>query len=81
MKSPRSWCAAAAFVLLGLGLGIGAGIGAVAASPLDDTADLRGQPISQRFLPSGASIVVTMDRTACVVSRRIEIETSVYAGG
>ena len=76
MKSPRSWCAVAAFALLGLGVGIGA----VAASPLDDTADLRGQAISQRFLPSGASIVVTMDSTACVVSRRIEIETSVYAG-
>ncbi|MBU2962936.1 hypothetical protein KO516_19305 [Citreicella sp. C3M06] len=37
-----------------------------------------GTPVNQRFLPSGASIVSTPDSKSCVVSRRIEIESSTY---
>jgi hypothetical protein len=62
-------------VSVALLLGAGAGM---AASLATDTA-LRGQAISQQFLPSGAAIVTTADARACVVSRRIAIETSVYA--
>ena len=51
---------------------------ALAAAPLDQTLDLRGAPISQQFLPGGASIVTTTDMRACVVSSRIGIEASVY---
>ncbi|MGY9049264.1 MAG: hypothetical protein ACKVKF_20020 [Rhodobacterales bacterium] len=37
-----------------------------------------GVPLRQRFLPNGASIVTTRDTKSCVISRRIEIENSVY---
>lgn len=40
----------------------------------------RGVPLEQRFLQSGASVVTTEDGRTCVVSRRIEIETSRYLG-
>ena len=50
----------------------------LSAAPLDQTPDLRGAPISQQFLANGASIVTTLDSRACVVSRRIGIEASIY---
>lgn len=55
-------------------------LGAVAAPVVLDPnlAHQRGAPINQRFLPSGASILTTLDAKACVVSRRINIETSIY---
>ncbi len=37
-----------------------------------------GFPLHQQFLPSGASVVTTRDGKSCVVSRRLEIETSLY---
>ena len=57
----------------------GATIGTTAgAASLTDGDDLRGQAMTQQFLPSGASIVSTLAGRACVVSQRIGIETSVY---
>lgn len=65
-------------VLFGLLIGPVAGPAYVAAAPLAEDVGLVGQAISQRFLPSGASIVMSAGGRACVVSRRIGIEASVY---
>ena len=65
-------------VVVGLLLGPVIGLTDLAAAPLDETLDLRGAPISQQFLPSGASIITTAGGRTCVVSQRIVIETSVY---
>ena len=46
---------------------------------LEETGTNRpGQPIHQQFLATGASIVTTRAGRACMVSRRIGIETSAY---
>lgn len=53
----------------------------VEAAPLASavgSANRPGQPIHQQFLDSGASIVTTRTGRACMVSRRIGIETSAY---
>ena len=50
-----------------------------ATMPADaDLASQAGAAVNQRFLPGGASIVTTAEHRSCVVSRRIDIETSVY---
>jgi hypothetical protein len=55
--------------------------GAAPMAPVEAAAANRpGQPIHQQFLDSGASIVTTRAGRACMVSRRIDIETSAYQG-
>lgn len=67
-------------VLVGLALPF-AGLSPLSASPVPLDAGLasqRGQAINQRFLSSGASVLTTADAQACMVSRRIAIDRSVY---
>lgn len=67
-------------VLVGLALPF-AVLSPVAAAPVPLDAGLasqRGQAINQRFLSSGASILTTAETQACMVSRRIAIDRSVY---
>ena len=52
--------------------------GATPLSPDEAVANRPGQAIHQQFLDSGASIVTTRAGRACMVSRRIGIETSAY---
>lgn len=55
----------------------------LSAAPLPQDAGLasqRGQAINQRFLASGASILTTAGTQACMVSRRIGIDRSLYRG-
>jgi hypothetical protein len=57
---------------------VGGSVAAAPMMPVDAAANRPGQAIHQQFLDSGASIVTTRAGRACMVSRRIDIETSAY---
>jgi len=63
------------------GLALPFAVLSLSAAPVPQDAGLasqRGQAINQRFLSSGASILTTAEAQACMVSRRIPIDRSVY---
>ncbi len=54
---------------------------AAQAAPVAQDAGLaaqRGLPLHQKFRPDGSSVITSADARVCVVSRRIQIETSTY---